>query len=162
MDYRSGKPEDFFSSPFFLAVSAIPSPRSREENGPGKWRLQVETFARRAQRSNFTRRPAAVHTSQHTTTTPLPRSWSIWVLLMCGRNGHTGIQIPKLLWNLRRRNTRARPERMKRVCRSKMNKKKKISFDQFVRSLCIVCMCVCVYYRLALVELRPFFPAGTL
>lgn len=41
MDYCPGKPEDFFPFSFF------PLARFPRENGPGKWRLQVETFVRK-------------------------------------------------------------------------------------------------------------------
>lgn len=66
MDYCPGKPEDFFPSSFF------PPDRFPRENGPGKWRLQVETFVRK---DRTLHRPSCLLASVHRVT-------SIWVLLM--------------------------------------------------------------------------------
>jgi len=66
MDYCPGKPEDFFLSSFF------PSDRFPRENGPGKWRLQVETFVRK---DRTLHRPSCLLASVHHVT-------SIWILLM--------------------------------------------------------------------------------
>lgn len=89
MDYWPGKPEDFFPAPFSFPFRFPPE----RENGPGKWRLQVETFVRKDRTLLSTPIPSSPYVIDPSRP---PRHIHLQGPFNVG-NGHKGIQIPKLL-----------------------------------------------------------------
>lgn len=110
----AGKTGGFFPFSFFLF-------RSLPER---KWTRQMASAGRNfcAQRSNFrSPSPWPFPPPSHPVSPPRPQRHIHLGPFNVG-NGHTGIQIPKLLWNLQRN---APNERMKRVCQLNKKEKKK-------------------------------------
>lgn len=95
MDYRPGKPEDFFTlARLYSPFCAVPP---AGENGPGKWRLQVETFVREDRTLLLRERAHARPIPPPPTSSPTlpPPLYVIHLGPFNTGNGRTGIQIPK-------------------------------------------------------------------